>query len=262
MPYRQIATINKGYRHRFDQIWENYCLIEHYGNFLRKEVQEGRIAPAIIPGRNGNDKELTKNQTANSFKSMIDRHNGYVYFVYLISTFEQCISSTVAKVYLSKPDLLNTTHENQDSSGQDLKILQMILNSTTRDEIIEQIAEERVRSIFYGNPINVFTKDKCRMSLGKWFEQNMSNEMLLLKEIIARRNIIVHSEGRVDRKYIKETGSTLKLNSKVDLQQEYMASALATIINVSCCYSALIIRNLFEEQPKGMLLRKLKQYES
>lgn len=238
-------------------------MIEHYSLALRQLVKRAVVPPMSLPSIYGNDAEqMDANRVMNSLKSLTDRHNGYTQFLYLICTFEQCISSIVTLVYLDRPDLLDISHKNEDTSRQDMKLLKLVIDSSSREEIVARIAEEKVRSIFYGNPLDIFLKDRCHLRLGDWFKKNSERELFLLLEILARRNVIVHNEGRVDTKYLRETGAQLRVGRKLDVDHAYMKQAFAVSIDVSACFTAVIIRNLFGKSPRGYLGRKLKQYEA
>jgi len=262
MPFRVVAHLNKNYRHRISQMWENYCLVSHYAVALHQPVKTGQIAVPTLPDIFGRGEQtLTISRVLSSLGSLTQRHHGYVTFVYVVSAFEQCIADTVSCVYLRQPQLMDVVNPNQDTSTQDLKLLKIVVNATTWAEIIDQVAEERVRSIFYGNPMDVFLKDKCRMSLGSWFTDNCSDEMTVLREIIARRNVVVHNDGRVDRKYLRETKASTAIETKLDVDFDYMRTVFQIVIQVAGCFSALVLRNLFKQKLKGFLRETLTRYE-
>ena len=261
MPHRSVAQSHQNYRHTFSQLWENYNLIEFYAPLIMKQISKGILPLPKLSSIFGPERTLTASVAANSFKSMSDRHNGYVYFVYLISSFEQCISDAVYITYTAKPELIDPNLDQTSVPAQDTKILKMILESSDYKEIIDKVVEERIRGIFYGNPMDIFEKDKCRMKIGSWFKDNAETELQVLREAILRRNLIVHNNGRVDRRYLRETGLNWPLGKKLDIDKTYMKQAISVVINISGCFSALIVRQIFQEKPIGWLGEKLKRYE-
>ena len=55
-----------------------------------------------------------------------------------------------------------------------------------------------------------------------------------VKELRARRNLLVHNRGLVNTKYLEETGANLKLGEPVPIQLEYLEDAfylLCTVIS-------------------------------
>ena len=57
--------------------------------------------------------------------------------------------------------------------------------------MIDAIIEEKVRSIFYGNPVEIFTKDKCKLEIGDIFVREYPDSMVYYAEITGRRNAII-----------------------------------------------------------------------
>ena len=129
--------------------------------------------------------------------------------------------------------------------GQQVKFMQVILDSSTKEEIIDKLIEERIRGIFYGNPIDFFEKDKAKLGFGTVFKDNYPNAMIHYAEVINRRNINIHNEGKVDRKYIRETGSTFRLGTKPKIDEAYLSSAILLLSGIAATSTKLVLERVF-----------------
>ncbi len=50
--------------------------------------------------------------------------------------------------------------------------------SRYKEEIIEKLAEEKVRSILYGNPLDIFEKDKAKLGFGTFFKDLYQDKLI------------------------------------------------------------------------------------
>jgi hypothetical protein len=133
-----------------------------------------------------------------------------------------------------------------DQEDQRDKLLKIVIDSADREEIIRKIAEEKIRSIFYGNPTDFFTKDKANIGLGDYIKNNYKNAIGNYQEIVARRNISIHNNGRVDRKYLREVGrSSSKLGQKLQINREYFKSALVILRGLATVTVVKVTENCY-----------------
>ncbi len=86
-----------------------------------------------------------------------------------------------------------------------MKYLNLILDSDTKEEIFSKIIEDKLRSYLYGNPIEVLEKDKIKLAFKTHFKANYQHILDEYKEITARRNIVVHNNGRIDENILEKS---------------------------------------------------------
>jgi hypothetical protein len=127
---------------------------------------------------------------------------------------------------------------------QQSKLIKIIIESNDKSEMVWKIAEEKIRGIFYGNPVDLFEKDKAKIGLNNHFKDNYKLALQEYKEVIARRNIITHNNGKVDRKYLREAkGTILSLGEKVNITKPYLKEAIFLLHGLSTKVVELIIKN-------------------
>lgn len=130
-----------------------------------------------------------------------------------------------------KDDALERYKESKKGKGQKQpKLLNIIIASSSKEEALEHYIDEKLRGIFYGNPVDVFEKNKLGFDLPERMGKDCIEELAIYAEIAARRNVIVHNLGRVDRKYIREVeGTTLNIGEAINVDREYLFRSLHTI---------------------------------
>ena len=175
-----------------------------------------------------------------------------------ISITEDFLQKTIAIVYKDYPKRIQSGNENSEDIKGYNKLLMVILNSNNREEIIDQIIEEKIRGIFYGNPIDFFKKDKAKLDFGNYFEENFSKTLNLYSEILARRNLYAHNNGIVDRKYLREVKSSpLKRGQKAIVDIEYITMVTKICIGLSVLTTKLVIENIYKEEFKSKIGKKI-----
>jgi hypothetical protein len=121
-----------------------------------------------------------------------------------------------------------------------------------------------VRSIFYGNPTEFFTKDKkVRLELGSYFTDRHSRNLTHFAEIIARRNILAHNGGRVDSKYLREVkDAEFTFGQKVSVDKEYLRHSIIVLRGLAAIASLKIIQNVYKRTAKGRVGRVFKTFDT
>ncbi|MDM8568485.1 hypothetical protein QUF50_03015 [Thiotrichales bacterium HSG1] len=166
-----------------------------------------------------------------------------------IALFEAFISDIATIIYMSNPKyfLIN----NQDrviDCKENHKVAKILINSESREEALEKLIEEKLRSIFYGNPIDAFIKynnkkhkdGNLKLNLDKVFHNECFYELQLYKEMVGRRNTIVHNVGIIDDKYIREVDNIctkLSGGDKVRIDKDYSFSSLMILDNLAALYT-------------------------
>ncbi|WP_062060843.1 hypothetical protein [Cellvibrio sp. OA-2007] len=155
-------------------------------------------------------------------------------------------------VYEEHPEKLNS-RDSLETIDRQYKLLDTIISKSSREEIIGSIIEEKVRSIFYGNPLDYFLKDsKTKLGFGNHFKDHHSINLEIFCEITARRNLYAHNAGRVDSKYIREVKSpAFTIGRKAIIDKDYLRRTIIVLRGISAVAGSLVIRNVFN-QPKVM----------
>ena len=138
----------------------------------------------------------------------------------------------------NKDEVLERYKEHRKGKGQKQpKLLNIIIASSSKEEALEHYIDEKLRGIFYGNPVDVFEKNKLGFDLHERMGKDCTEDLSIYAEIVARRNVIVHNLGRVDRKYIREIeGTTLNMGETINVDREYLFRSLHTINDLAKRY--------------------------
>ena len=261
--HKNIAARFKGFNKEMRDIWEAYNLINFYLPILHNSVKKGKISPLkFAPLFSNKEKSIKVDDTLGAFSHLHSKSNPRNSFIEAVIAFEDFISFVASTVYSDFPHKLLSQAETNggDSIERRNKLLRTILDSNDRDEIIEKIIEEKSRAIFYGNFSDFFIKDKAKLEFGDYFRGGFKHIIEdHLVEITARRNIIIHNNGRVDRKYLRETKkSPFSLGAKVKITNEYLKYAILTLQGIAANTGAQIIEKIYKSPVRG----KLKKLET
>lgn len=259
-PY-SVKNIHRSFK-RFDKdlrdLWESYALIEHYLPLLRRDLHSG-VAPSFsLMDLSGGAKARTVKDTAGAIQHILLKAYPRRTLLEGVALFEEFMSGLVEVVYLDFPAKL--TSSNPSSEKEDSKILDMVINSSTREEVIERVTEEKVRGIFYGNPTDLFTKPKVKLDFGDFFTSNCSADLLLFSEVVARRNIAAHNAGRVDRKYMRENPTNpygLQLGRVAPLPSTYLRESVIVLRRLAAVSAALVVKRIYKDSVQGTLRSRL-----
>ncbi|HEM3505619.1 TPA: hypothetical protein U1B13_001592 [Streptococcus suis] len=138
-----------------------------------------------------------------------------------------------------------------DSPMDSKKLMDLVYNYAMVEEIIEKIVEEKVRSIFYGNPTAIFLKDPCKFELKNYFKDNYEKELGFFSKIIAYRNIIIHNDSRVDSKFLKECKySDFILNQKITISTNYLIASIALLVGLAGEITTIYLREVHKFEPR------------
>lgn len=200
-----VGILFKKFNSDLNEIWEDYISINFYLPKIHDYIKSGAMEPVVIPKlvHNSRLSPSSRNTVYGILRRIGGKTSGVHAFIDAVSLFEHFISNLVFNVYMDFPAKLKGLSKDagDEIEGRKIKLLNVILESASRDEIILKLVDEKVRSIFYGNPIDLFAKDKANIGFGGYFRENQTLLLDAFQEIAARRNIIMHNEGRVDRKY-------------------------------------------------------------
>lgn len=240
-------------------IWESYNLIDFYMPQVHKLLKKDGLKPLSYKNLSGDTIDITKNYTFGAISHLTRKANPRRALIDAIAYFEHYLSELEKQVYLDYPGKLSAT-SNSDSGEGYSKLLRFIINSETREEIVHKLVEEKIRSLFYGKPIDFFLKDKAKLEFGQHFN-NFSAQLEDYSELVARRNIIIHNNSKVDRKYLREVkGSSFKVGQKIKITSEYVWKSILLLCGLSAEATALPIRNIYKQEPRGSIAFGCKKF--
>ena len=241
--------------------WEAHVFVGFYSPHLHERVKDGSLpAFRISQIASTNPKTLSKNSTFGTIAHITSVVSPRATFLTCVAVFEQFHSDLCTRVFHDYPMKMKTGVDDQEQSERQHKLLDIILTSTDKDEMLQRIIEERARGIFYGNPIDFFIFDKGKLEFGSTFKTDYSDSMTRLAEVIARRNVYVHNDSRVDRKYLREVkGSSAKLGEKLDLPDEYLRPALDLMVCITAVSAQLVCERIYKYPSTGTLAKYYKR---
>jgi hypothetical protein len=265
--YKKIATRFKGFNKEMRDIWETFNLINFYLPVLHNSVKNASIPPlSFSPLLSTTKKTIKIDDTLGAFAHLRLRSNPRNSFVEAVIVFEDFLSFLFQTVYKDFPGkLLSKKGENNlESLERKSKLMNTILNSNDKDEIVEKIIEEKARSIFYGNIALFFLKDTAKLEYKDYFKGPLKvvieND---LAEIMARRNIVVHNNGRVDRKYIRESSNkTIKLGTMVKISEDYIKHTITTLQGIASHAGGRVIEKIYKKPVLGKIKYIRDSYDS
>jgi hypothetical protein len=255
-----IGSLISKFNSELNEIWEDYKALDFYLLETHKQIKVGSMACVIIPRLVSKPRmeRLSAAAIYGIISRVRDKTAGRHAFIDAIGLFEHFISMLVFKVYLDYPSKLkglSQQTEMEDASRQQ-RLLRVIFESVDRNEMIHKLIEEKVRGIFYGNPIDLFSKDKALIEFGDHFKKNKTSLLEELAEIIARRNIITHNQGRVDRKYLREVSTaSVRLGQRAKIDEEYLRRALLVMKELAADAAQLVATNIYKEPLFGRAKR-------
>jgi len=169
-----------------------------------------------------------------------------------IGYLELLFSDLATLVLRDYPGRLQSNSPSDDN--RDRKLMSIILESVDRPEILDRIVEEKVRGITYGSPRDFFLKDSAGLRFSDHFSVKHQDDLGLYEELSARRNVWVHNDGRVDRKYLREVAnSPFGLGHTASIPDNYLGDAMRLLRNLGTCVAFLTVQNNYAVAPRGEL---------
>lgn len=252
---KNLARKFKSYSSDMKDVWESYIFINKYMQAIHPLIKNDTLPVfSVTPLASEENIECAtdKKNTFGYIDHVIKKVNPERSLITAVSLTEDFLQNMVKVVYTAYPEKLSSG-ETKDAPERVEKIIDVILKSEDKNEIIDKLIEEKVRSIFYGNPVDFFTKDnKLKLNFGMVFKEQYSNSIRQYSEIIARRNIYAHNGGRADRKYIKEADAlNFKLGSKIPITDDYLKTSILTLRGLSSVAAFLVCQKIFSSPPPG-----------
>ncbi|WED25752.1 hypothetical protein L3V77_11870 [Vibrio sp. DW001] len=260
---QSVSRLHVRYKHFQKEqrdTWESFCLIDFYSPKIKDAIKDD-VFPQLIFDRVWNDtsKVVKKDDIYGALDSLSRKGNYRRTLLEAVLTFEDYITDVINDVYLDIPYKLVATGKDESNTNTQ-KIVRLILDSEDKSEIIERLVEEKIRGIFYGNPLDVFVNDKAKLELGNYFKSNHQNEIETIKKAIAIRNTVAHNNGKIDRKYIREADSNAILGRKVVIEREFLKEVIYALSLVAAQTTRLIVENIYKDTPSGNLAQAIKSF--
>lgn len=264
--YKRIHVAFKNHRKDLRDTWESFCLIDTYMPPVHGRVKRGDEAPLSLklifaP----HTKQYSKEDTYGALSSLLSKRNPRRTLIDALISTENYLSDLVSTVYNEYPGRLGGKSSGEvESPTETQKMLDVILSSADKSEMIARIIEEKVRSIFYGNPADFFLKDKAKLGFGDFFKTPKVKPLVdSFVEATARRNIIVHNGGKVDRKYLREVQNPqFRLGQVVPISAEYLRTTIGDLECVSAAATNLVITQVCKKSARGKLMTSLKKFNT
>ncbi len=257
--YIKISTQYRKFRKNIYSIWESYNLVDFYSKIIREEIGNNKKALLIASHlKTSGTKTYDKNNTLNLLDRFHQQETPRRALIESIGLFEDFIGLLITLVYKDYPRKLLGKDEQEDSSIYHEKILKTVIQSNNKDEILTKIIEDRVRSLFYENPSDFFLKNKTKLEFGDFFKKKLKaiNQYI---ELTARRNIIVHNGGKIDRKYLREVeNSEFTLNENAEISADYLRNSIILLEGLGAATSVQVLNNIYK-QDFADLSKKLQQ---
>ena len=245
--YKKIATRFKNFRKEMVSIWEAFIAIDYYMDNIHQFIKDDKISTLELPNLpNNSKKQLTKKNTFGVISHIVDKKNPRNALIDSISCFEHFISFVVYTVYLDFPMLLKN-NSGDESTGRQDKLIDIILDSDDKNQMIEKIVEEKVKGLLYGNPADFFIKDKAKLNFKNYFKDNHIDLIEKYIEINARRNIYIHNNGKVDSKYLHEVkNSQYKKGQIAKIDKEYLKLTINTLKGLGSIITVCVFKNIYK----------------
>lgn len=260
----EISKKYNQYRSSMLDNWEISRFLDHYLTEIIPLIKSKSIKKFDLDSFQGSKtKPKYKKYDTSDLMGVISRitDKSLPYRTVLESVFltEDYAQNLTRKVLTDFPGKLPSVKNEDDLlEGRYHKLLHMLITIDSKEEIFNKIIEEKVRGLFYGNPVDFFKLDKAQLGFGTEFKDNFKKSLELYSEIIARRNIIVHNNGKVDRKYLREVKeTTYKLNEKVKISPEYIKDSIKVLVGMSTIATDLVLTKVYKVQNKSTLMKSI-----
>jgi hypothetical protein len=220
-----------------NELWEVHVALSQYLPAVAEGVTARRLdalhlAPFTQPA-NLRDKSV---KTTVGVLQRARSRDPYRTLVDAVGRFEVFIGAVARTTYLAFGADRLSGRDGVIEESQQTRIIEWVFESKDRDEIIDRIVEDKIRSLTYGNGKDLLVRDRARLSLGDHFKSGHDETLNQYAEIISRRNVIVHSGGQVDRRYLAaHPDSGFRLHGKVPVTDIYLAGCLTRLRQLAAC---------------------------
>ncbi len=243
----EITGLFINFRKRIINTWRDYNYLDYSTRELKKtcEINPKSVNLRISNLYNNGIKTFYFKDVWGMTERIIVNSLPSKTLIEAISLTEHFLQDLSKIVYKEFPEKIST-RDAVEQIGQQIKLMETIMNSDDKDEIIDKLIEEKIRGIFYGKPTDFFEKDKAKLGFGKIFKEDYQTALNKYLEITGRRNVWIHNNGKVDRKYKRENPtSTLNLGAKLCIERNYLKESIILLKDISGLATKLVMTNNF-----------------
>jgi hypothetical protein len=260
-PEAQIMVRFKAFNKDINEIWEQYSFIDFYLDKIHSLIKSDQVdhLDLVLLTRPPYRRIINSKNCYGIISRIRRKTNGRRAFVDAVALFEGYISFLSYRVYSDFPNRLSMGQSSDEDRVRRERLLDVILNSNDRDEMLEKIIEERVRGIFYGSPVDLFVNDKAKLEFRDHFKNHHVDTLKKFGEIVARRNVIVHNHSRIDRKYLREVpGTSLTGGQIVQIDDQYLRDALYVLKELAAAAAERVISSIYKATIRGGRLAQVR----
>lgn len=255
-----ISKRFKVYDKAIRDIWESYQFHRFYLPVLHSLIKKEGVPAFILPslGAASGQKEQKRKDTLGAISHIMSQVSPQRSLLVAVSQSELFLQYLVTRVLRDHPGRLLSGAQ-VETAGRETKLLEILITSGDKREMLDRVIEERVRTVFYGPPADFFLKDRAKLGFEDYFSVKLPKAVEAYVEFTARRNLLVHSDGRVDHKYLREVpSSTMTLGQKVTVEEPYLRTALLILRGLCAHAGVLVCEGIYKNKvPAGrMLLRR------
>jgi len=144
-------------------------------------------------------------------------------FVYVISLFESSLSECLKRYLMAFPRELN----DGQLSGKESKL---IADTIFASELIELLVDDFINKISYENLSEILPKTLKILKVDTSAIRYDNKDLIERKE---RRNLLVHNNLKIDKKYIRNTKCEVeRLGKQLDIKNEYLVDTINVLIDI------------------------------
>ncbi|MGI4831866.1 MAG: hypothetical protein ACRYFK_00205 [Janthinobacterium lividum] len=240
-----------------NDIWRVFNCNNFFYDILRKDIKafEHKYQIEYPDANAGNTLLVTRDDLFAVIEQQQKVGNYEKVFIESIITTENFLKDVSLVIYKDFPNKLTIGITEQESDKRESKLLSIIINSFDKDEMLAKLTEEKIRGIFYGSPTDFFIKDTAKIGLAKFFADNHHKTLEKFTEIIARRNIFIHNNGKVDRKYLCEVKNpAFELGNKAVISYKYLKETIMILKALSLLVTDIAVRKNYNAVPNKKYL--------
>jgi hypothetical protein len=258
--YKKIGGQYSYYKVKMNDIWRAFNFYEfsllEAKNLAKRSDKDFHLTYVDLLG--SNLLIIPRDEIFGIIESHRKKSNHVRAFLDGVITTENYLKDIALIVYEDFPDRLKN-EGGIEADKREEKLLNIILDSFDKEEMLSKITEERIRGIFYGNPIDFFKKDRANLRLKNFFASNHALTLEHFTEIIARRNIYIHNDGRVDRKYLREVPNSLyRLDSKAPISTFYLRHSLMILRALGLLVTNISVKENYYMDPRQSIQSEVK----
>jgi len=226
---KQVIDLKKNCIENLNNIYEFKANTVFSYQFTEESIK-GKKVTLINPITN---KTITENELIQELESYKNNYLVTLSFQHTINIFESWFFDLIKIILLNNPHRLNKKKKVD---------VELILNNNLYENIVEEIVNSEINEIKYKKPSEWFNY------LNKFFNLNYptKDEILIISEIKASRDILVHNQGIVNSIYLEKAGniSRFKENELLEITNDYFNESWQIIKEVVIGISDKIIRKM------------------